>query len=248
MKNSSKFVLIVAAVVTALIIVMMLMFRGIVTDHLVVGDGSGSRFGDKLENKVSEDYDIDGFSRILVAGGWDVLVIADEQYRVTADFSEDTRDYLKVRRNGDTLVLQIDYEKSGKVSDFHGASATIHMPVLNEVRVEGAVNLNIEDFNLDSLDFILDGAGQIIAENCSVDKLGIESNGAVNVDFYDSETRAADVNIDGAGNVMLNMTGGELSGLLSGLAHLEYTGSVSRMTVEEDGIANVEYKKDGGHH
>ena len=244
MKNSTKFILILAAVIVALMIVLMVMLRGIVTDHIAPpAIGEGHSFGQKQEYEGTEEWDIEDFKSIRVIGGWDLLVINDDEYRVSTGFSEDTRSYLDVSKSGDTLVLSMEMEKRGKFSDFHGASATVYMPSLEEVQVEGAVNLNIENFSGESLDFILDGAGQIVGENCSFEMLGIESNGAVNVDFYGSETRAADVNIDGAGNVMLNMTGGELSGLLSGLAHLEYTGNVSRMTVEEDGIANVEYKK-----
>jgi hypothetical protein len=39
------------------------------------------------------------------------------------------------------------------------------------------------------------------------------------------------------------MTGGSLTGTLSGLSNLEYAGSVSKLDVKEEGISNVEYKK-----
>ncbi|HAK46277.1 MAG TPA: hypothetical protein DCO79_10230 [Spirochaeta sp.] len=247
MKGSTKFVWIVLAVIAALMIILTVWFRVMVSEHIVVtNDGDGFSFAGNSGPMITEEYDIDDFSDIRIVGGWDVLVIADDEFRVTVDYSEEARDEVEVEKRGGGLYLGMDMKNSGSLGDFHGASATIYMPDLDTVEVDGAVNLNVEDFKGGKLDFSLDGAGQITGENCSFEMLEIESNGAVNVDFYDSETVSADVNIDGAGNVMLNMNGGELSGSLSGLAHLEYTGTVSRMTVREDGIANVEYMKNGG--
>lgn len=247
MKNSSKFIFIVLGVIAALIIVMTVMFRIMFAGHLVAGEGGdGFSFTDRSGEKITKEYDLEDFRTLKIVGGWDILVIADDEYRITIDYDAEASDEIKVEKRGDLLYLGIDLQKSGNLSDFHGASATIYMPVLEVVEVDGAVNLNVEDFSGGSLEFSLDGAGQIIGENCSFEMLNIESNGAVNVDFYGSKTVNAEVNIDGAGNAMLNMNGGELSGLLSGLAHLEYTGEVSRMTVKEDGIANVEFKKNAG--
>ncbi|MDC7225293.1 MAG: DUF2807 domain-containing protein [Spirochaetales bacterium] len=247
MKNSNKFILIVLSFMAAVMIVLTVMFRVMFAGHFeITNDGDGFNFSNGSELMLSDEFDYKGFDEIKVVGGWDILVISSSEFDISVDYNEAARDSAEIRKSGDVLYLSLDYQRSGMASDFHGASATIYMPELEAVSVDGAVNLNIENFSGDKLDFDLDGAGQIIGENCSYEQFDIDTNGAVNVDFYDSKVVSADVNIDGAGNVQLRMAGGELSGRLSGLARLEYTGKVSELTVAEDGIANVEYVKNAG--
>ena len=157
---------------------------------------------------VSQDFDIDGFDEIRIVGGWDVLVIAEDEFRVSVDAGEKAVDDLVVKKQGDALYLGQDYRGLKNSHEFHGASATVYMPVLKDVDVDGAVNLNIEGFTGERVSFRLDGAGQIIGEDCVFEDLKVRSNGAVNFDFSGSDTENVDVNIDGAGNVELNMTGG----------------------------------------
>ena len=87
MKNSTKFILILAAVIVALMIVLMVMLRGIVTDHIAPpAIGEGHSFGQKQEYMGTEEWDIEDFNSIRVIGGWDLLVINDDEYRVFNGF------------------------------------------------------------------------------------------------------------------------------------------------------------------
>ncbi len=248
MKNSTKFVWIVLGAIAVLLIVLTVMVRSIISDHIVVNNSDsdnashsftiGSRYGEK----ISKEYNLDDFDRLRIVGGWDILVIADDEFRITVETDENAFEQLAVENTGGALYLGLDYKKKGNLSEFHGASATIYMPVLDAVDVDGAVNLNVENFSGEAISLSLDGAGQIIGENCTYGSLKLVSNGAVNIDFSKSGIKNADVNTDGAGNIVLNMTGGELTGKLAGLSNLEYSGEVSRLDVDKDGIGGITKK------
>ena len=249
MKNSTKFVWIVLGAIAVVMIVLTVMVRSIIGEHIVVSNGgkNGSEHSFNFSSESSGDhitreYDLEGFNELQVVGGWDILVVADDNFSVVVEASEKAIGDLEVDKSGDSLVMALDYRKKADLNEFHGASATIHMPVLNTVDIDGAINMNVDGFTGDQISFKLDGAGQIVGVSCRLEQLNVASNGAVNVDFSDSETRNADVNIEGAGNIVLNMTGGKLTGVLAGLSNLEYSGDVSLLDVKKDGIGGINHK------
>ncbi len=242
MKNSRKFIWIVIGAIAAFVIILTVIVRVMVSDYLVVSaEGEGISF-DSSRPTASREFSMEDFSRLRIEGGWDVKVISDDFFGVTVEYGQDAKNAFRVEQDGDTLNLLIDWGRKGSVSDLHGASATIHMPAVSEINVEGAVNLKLENFSSDELSFKLEGAGQAIGDNCSFEQLNIKSSGAVNVDFSKSRIANADINVDGAGNVVLHMTGGELTGNLAGFSNLEYSGDVSRIAVEKDGIGSINHK------
>lgn len=245
MKNSSKFVLIVLAVIAILMIVLTIMVRSIINDHIVVnktGEG-GSEYsfsgGSDSGAMIEKEYDFADFNKLRIAGGWDADISYADDYSVVIKARERTINDLRLDKEGTTLNIRHNLMNGKHDGDFHGASVEIRMPELAAVRIEGAINLKASDFTGELLDIRLDGAGQIVGRDCEFEQLELVSNGAVNVDFKESSLTNADVRIEGAGNIMLNMNGGELTGFLAGLSNLEYSGDVSRLDVEKDGIGGV---------
>ncbi len=240
MKNSTKFILIVLAVIIVLFVVLTIITRNIVNDHLVITEDEGSfriNITDDEGTRVEREYDFSGFDELDISGGWDILVIRDDEYRITVDFYESAESGYEVKKSGEALKLGM--EKAYLSGKFHGASATIYMPDLSTVNVDGAVNMNIEGFTEDSFSLRLNGAGSVIGEDCDIENLNLVSNGAVNIEFDDSEIENAEVYLSGAGNDELNMTGGSLEGQLEGFANLEYSGEVSRVDVDKDGMGSI---------
>ncbi len=245
MKNSSKFLIIVSAAILILIIVIIIMARSI-SDNTI-------RFNLRNEDDyfmTEREHDegagkafevpVEDFNSIKVEGGWDVLVIAADEFSVSIKTSKGYEKKTVVKRRGDELLLGFDSRHS--LAGSHGASASIYMPNLKEVGVEGAVNMNIEGFTEERLRFKIEGAGKIIGEECVVDELGIDSNGAVKFDFSDSDVENAELFSEGAGKFELNMTGGSLTGNLEGISSLEYSGDVSLFDVNKDGLGSITRK------
>ena len=243
MKNSTKFILILLALVAILIVVLTVVTRDIVNNHLVISEDEGQfqvniNADDGL--KLEREYNFKGFEELNINGGWDILVIQSDEYHITVILYESNESDYKVTKSGSTLNLGL--ESLGFSGRLHGASATIYMPSLVAVDVAGAVNMNVEGFTEENLTLSLDGAGSITGEGCDIENFKLVSNGAVNIEFDESEIENADVSLDGAGNVQLNMSGGVLEGQLDGFANLEYSGEVSSVAVEKDGIGSISRK------
>jgi len=243
MKNSTKFILILLAAISILIAVLTVITRNIVNDHLVFTEDEGTfrvNITEDAGDRVEREYNFTDFDEIYISGGWDVLVIKDDEFRITVDLYESSESQYRVSESNGKLKLAMkDVVVSGRI---HGASATIYMPELEAVDVEGVVNMNIEGFTEDKLRLKLDGAGSITGEDCDIENFSISSNGAINIDFDQSDIENAEVYIDGAGNIELNMTGGSLEGNLEGFANLEYSGDVSRLAVEKDGFGSISHR------
>lgn len=241
MKNSTKFILIVLAVIAVLFAVMTVIARNIVNDHLVIMKDQGkfevSISGSDEGEHVEKEYNFSNFDEIRIRGGWDILILEDDEFRVTVDFYKTNESDYSVTEDGGVLNLSMDNMKVSK--RYHGASATIYMPALSAVDVDGAVNMNIEGFTQETFELELSGAGSITGEACDFENFNLSSNGAINVDFDESDIFNADVYLGGAGNVQLHMTGGVLSGNMEGFGNLEYSGDVSKLDVEKDGIGSV---------
>lgn len=240
MKNSTKFILIVLAAIVILFVVLTVTTINIVSEHLVIVEDEGdfrvnvtAAEGERIER----EYNFTGFNELEIAGSWDILVIQDADYRITVDVYESDESVYEVSKSGGALRLGMENLRiSGRV---HGASATIYMPELTDIHVDGAVNMNIEGFTQDNFSLSLNGAGNFNGDDCDIENFIFQSNGAVNVNFGESEIENADVYLGGAGLVELNMTGGVLEGKLDGFANLEYSGEVSRLAVEKDGIGSI---------
>ncbi|MBI9109198.1 MAG: DUF2807 domain-containing protein [Spirochaetales bacterium] len=243
MKNSTKFILIVLAAIALLIASLTVISRNIVNDHLVIMKGDEKteiNFNGNEDLRVEREWDFSGFDEIKISGGWDILIISDDEYRITVNSYDSDEANYEVSEAGGKLRLNMkNLIVAGRM---HGASATIYMPELKKVDVDGAVNINIEGFIQDSFSLKLDGAGSITGEDCDFKNFKLVSNGAINIDFDESEIENAEVYLGGAGNVQLNMTGGVLEGQLDGIANLEYSGEVSRLAVEKDGIGSISRK------
>ena len=240
MKNSTKFILIVLGVIAVIVAALTIMTRNIISDHLVISES-----GDEFEvvssmddgSRVEREYDFSDFDELKISGAWEVSLVRSDEYSVRAEFPESVMDRHRISESGGTLRLDVSHLRiSGRMRP---ASVTVYMPELEKVDVDGAVDLNIDGFSCGRLDLGLDGAGNIVGDDCGIEDLRLESNGAVNVDFSGSEVENADVYIGGAGNIALNMAGGSLTGQLDGFANLEYSGEVSRLAVEKDGIGSI---------
>jgi len=83
------------------------------------------------------------------------------------------------------------------------------------------------------------GAIDLTGAASRFDALTLYLSGTGSVNLADVPVTDANVDISGATSVTLRMTGGRLTGNLSGTANLEYFGTVSEESVEKSGFVNV---------
>jgi hypothetical protein len=209
--------------------------------------GLGSAVADEridLGQRVTRESALDGFTALEVRGAWTIEIEQGDAFRIELEFPEGIEDRLEVEVRGGRLVL--DSEDSGvpRWGWFGGErldlTARIVMPSLTGVEIAGSGELRLDGFSGERLAIEVAGAANVETGTGRYDELDLDVSGAGRVEMSEMEFRDAAVDLSGAANVVLRMSGGVLSGSLSGVGNIRYHGSVSAERVNVSGFGRVE--------
>ena len=112
------------------------------------------------------------------------------------------------------------------------------MPEITEIISAGGIKLFLTGFIEPELVLNFSGGTWAQGNNCKFEKLFLSSAGAINLEFEEIKTENTDVQLSGVGNLLLNMTGGTLSGNASGAVNIEYYGN-AKQEIVVSGCANI---------
>jgi len=227
-----------------LIVVIMIVVMGL--GRLAVGSAtrwdSDSAGWDEVGSGTNESMRMDfrDFDAVVVEGAWDVQISQSESFTVDIDYPSILEDSIKVRVQGNRLVL--GRSDSG---NWHGEDlmARIHMPSLSEIRIEGAAHVEFRGFDETRLDVVIEGAGQVEGFDSVVEELNAELQGLGQIDLGGVSAENANVALDGAGEIVVRMAGGVLDGRLQGLGSIVYTGEAADERIKVDGLGDVSYER-----
>lgn len=188
---------------------------------------------------IKVEYQFSGFDRLNFLGSWEVDLEQGDSYEVTVHLPEPLREYLKVEKEGHTLVFDASDIISLRQRQL---SARIVLPDLQELKGAGGLQVDMRGFTGKSLTLRAGGALDMAADECRYENLSIEVNGGMNADLRSMPVVNADVNSSGAADLKLRLEGGRLTGHVSGAANIEYYGTVLENSLSVSGISNVEHK------
>lgn len=183
------------------------------------------------------------FDRIVVRESWLVEIRQGSAWNVDLTYPEEREAELQVGVRDGALIL----DRSGSAAsgwNWWGHNegpfrARITLPELSAIEITGAGSVEFAGFEGERLALLVSGAGNIEGSDSSYGSLDLAVGGAANVDLNDVPVVDAVVNLSGAANVELRMNGGQLTGNLSGLGHVGYTGPVEREAVSVSGFGRV---------
>lgn len=241
MKNSKKFFWIVFGVLIAIPIICLISFRAVIGKNSSL-DYKQNPMAIESGKIIEKNYELKDFDSITIAGAWEVNTIQGNEYSVYTKCDTGFSKNVLVEKRGKTLYVgKINNKKH--FTPYKGiATITIVTPKLKNVSVEGGTDLEIKDFNANDINFNIEGAANVVAKNCTYNNLTLDAQGAANCDFNESKITNAKINIDGAANIEIKMAGGELTGKLSGIGNIAYSGEVKLVDIKKDGIGVVERK------
>jgi len=191
---------------------------------------------------ASTRYDLDGFRNVVIEDNWEIDLLQGDEWQVSLSYPERSADRVSVTVEGDRLVLGAGGSRRagwGWWGNHDRFSARIVMPELNSVEVSGAADLDFSGFEDERLAITITGAGNVKGHDGSYDELALTVSGAANIDLRDVPVVDANVNLSGASNVRLDMAGGVLSGNLSGMGKVSYSGQVRNQRVSVSGFGRV---------
>ena len=166
----------------------------------------------------TQDFNLADFSRVQVENTFNVEIRQAAAYSVKVTVDDNLMDYVRVTRNGDTLVLSARSGYSYPNSTFR---AQVTMPNLRELRLSGASKADVAGFTArENLRVTASGASSAYFLNTHAGTLDVEISGA-------SAVKGA---LDADGNAVMN---------LSGASTVELTGSAQDLNVEASGASQV---------
>ena len=203
---------------------------------LVAGPASAWSFGKGVKGSgdlETRSFDLDSFDQIRIDGGFDLeITMGDEQIvRITID--DNLWDLLEAEVEDGTLEL--DWKKSCRPNG--DCKINLVMRQLEKIKINGAGDVEIEDFQGKSFDFVCNGAGDLTMDG-QVDELKIRISGAGDVDTRHLEAKRVDVSISGAGNAEVRASR-FLKGRISGVGNLEYYGDPDEKDTRVSGIGHI---------
>jgi len=247
LRKSSK--LLALAVAVLAVIVVLLVGVGRMAFSRADAGKPGSTTQIDYDTQDTRNFDLKDFSNITFIGSWKVHLDQGDAWQVELTYPKGLEEDLKVRLEGDELVLdpgnrgRHNWNWNWWGSDRNRAmTAHIVMPKLHALQITGASDMDLAGFEGDELNITISGAGNIDGSSGKYHNLNLTMSGAGNVDMRHMKFTDAQVILSGAGNVQLGMDGGELTGNLSGFGNIVYTGEVKDQRVHVSGFGRVRRK------
>lgn len=195
-------------------------------------------------NIITESREVSDFSRVRLDGAGTLTITQGETESLEIEADDNILPALSSNVDENTLILSIEdkwWQQS--VIPTEKINYTLTVIDLSDITINGAADLDIEDFETSSLTIKINGAGNIEIIDLTanefnfeingtangklsgeVDEISIMVNGMGNVNADDLLTSTADVEINGLGNATV-WAEDLLSVSISGGGSLSYYGS-----------------------
>ena len=174
---------------------------------------------------IEKTFDYSGFDAISVKGNANVVFVQDGAFLVSVKANKEVFDYLEFKLDDGKLVISTEdgvniIAKTYKV--------TVQAPLLTDVNVSGAADLDIVDgySSEEPLDIEIHGAGDLSFVGVSVPSLDIEVHGAADLDIVNAIIPELSVAVHGAGDVDIeNVESDSVSLTVRGAGDARITGT-----------------------
>jgi hypothetical protein len=205
---------------------------------------------------VTLEEEITGFDELEVSHAFDVDVRQAEEFRVVVRADDNLREYLRVVRQGDTLMIGLE---PGSPASLGSATleAEVTMPELTGVALSGASHVTVEGFeSAEPLVVDASGAselrGQIEAGRARFDISGasrlrlagsahdvaVDGSGSSRIDLSDFAVGDAEIELSGASTASVRVSG-RLDVRASGASRVTYAGEPALGEIETSGASSV---------
>jgi len=184
----------------------------------------------------TRELSLDEFKAFDVGGAFDVEVSFGRKQKVEVTIDDNLWDVFEAEVKGEWLNL--DWGRSCRPSD--DCIIRIVVPVLEEVNVHGACDLDITGFKGREFKYKLSGAGDLDMDG-EVDKLEIKISGAGDADTTDLKAKHVKVSISGAGNAKV-FASESIRGRVSGVGNLTYYGDPEDENTRVSGLGDIRKK------
>ena len=238
MKKSNLMLISGTAVIIVILIALLAFFR-VAADKFISFSSDSSKTIISSGILETKEFNFKNFDSLNFSSVWNVEIKEGEEYAISITADKALLDELKVEQSGQSVNFSYErYLQGGSDSD-NTVKVIITIPDLREITFTGLGNIHLYDFDLDVLEINNSGASNIEADNVTINQLNLIVNGAANAELSNISVTNCQLDISGAANIELKMSGGVLSGQISGAANVVYSGTVSEESVNVSGIGSL---------
>jgi hypothetical protein len=212
------------------------------------GGGGGSNYGGGSDYRYEDNQGIMGsgvynrdtrevgpFQHVEVNGIGKVVVTSSQPTnQVVVDWDDNLVQYVQTDVVGDTLTITLDEQTtSSRTMLVEVSTAT-----LNEVDVNGAIELELIGLSGPMLDLDVDGAAMVTGDG-AVDELILSTEGAAAIDLPNLVTQKTKVTVDGAGAATVHATD-SIDAKVNGFGAITYRGNPPNVVKKVNGLGVIQ--------
>jgi hypothetical protein len=210
-------------------------------------------------NVVTQEEAITGFDKVDISQSFNVDITQGENFRVVVRVDDNLVEYLNVVKQGSTLKIGLDPNRSYTIIDAT-MEAEVTMPEVVELDLSGSSVANISGFG-SSKSLVVDLSGNSVllgdiqagdsrfdvSGNSSVTISGsggdltVDASGSSDVDLANFPGSNGTVDASGSSTVTVNLSG-RLDADASGSSDIYYLGSPELGSIETSGSSNIQPK------
>ena len=210
------------------------------TSLLTAGMSHAHETDDDYE-RVSRVVDLAGFDKIRMEGVYHMDVTVGDKFSINLSGRDREMSRTELYLDGDTLVLdQNRKEKKVSFNNWKGVEATITLPALYDVTVEGVGKGEFENIDAKKFDIHVEGVGEFIFEG-QCDKLSVTLEGVGEVDARGLECKDVTADLEGMGAVSVYASK-SIDADAEGIGSIDVFGKPDRVEKSKDFLSSVEIK------
>lgn len=195
---------------------------------------------DDRRGRISEDRDVNGFTKIQVRGAIDLELTAGKDFGVNIRTRANRMDDVITEIDGDTLIIDMDDENRRHFWNNTNVEVTITMPELKELEVLGAVDGELRDIESDDLSIDIRGAAEVDIEG-SCGTLTLDVKGAGDIDADDLKCENVEVDVKGAGSATVYASE-SIDANVAGVASISIYGDPKNVRKHSGGLSSISIK------
>ena len=181
-------------------------------------------------------YDLDDCDRILLECGLDITVRFGDHQTVALTVDENLVELYEIESRNGRLVINAD--KNPRPHKKTRLEVTLKQ--LDHLKINGAGDIEIIDYDGANLELVIDGAGDIEVDG-RVDNLEVTLNGAGDIEARKLTYRDVVVTVYGAGDVAVFASdSSELS--INGVGDIDVYGKPEQFARSVNGIGDIDRK------
>ena len=195
--------------------------------------------GAAMAAESTQTFDVKGFTGIEIDGHVELNVNVGEKFAVEVSGSEADMERLRVEvRDGVLHIFKERRKKGSKRGRSRELQATISLPELNSIQIDGMSDAKIENVDSDRFELSVDGHGDVtLTGKCGTSEINIDGHGKIE----GRDFKCNNVSLDVDGHAVIELYAGETLAVdIDGHADVEVYGNPRISKFRKRGMGQFE--------